>query len=130
MIEPAGEKQRIDKWLFFARIVKSRSLAQKLVEGGKVAMNGAVCRMASQMLRPGDRLLIRMERQVRDIEVLMPGERRGPAPEAQSLYVDHTPPPPPRDAAPPGLVAEPGGRPEKAQRRAYERLRAAIFDND
>ena len=130
MSEPAGEKQRIDKWLFFARLVKSRSLAQKLVEGGSVTLNGSACRSASQMLKPGDRLLIRLDRHVCVIEMVMAGERRGPAPEAQALYIDHTPPPPPRDAAPQGLVAEPGGRPEKAERRAFERLRAAIFDRD
>lgn len=130
MSEPAGEKQRIDKWLFFARLVKSRSLAQKLVEGGAVSLNGAACRAASQMLKPGDRLSIRLDRHLRDIEMVMAGDRRGPAPEAQALYIDHTPPPPPRDAAPQGLVAEPGGRPEKAERRAFERLRAAIFDQD
>jgi ribosome-associated heat shock protein Hsp15 len=117
MSEPAGEKQRIDKWLFFARLVKSR-------------LNGSVCRAASQMLKPGDRLQIRLDRHVREIEMVKTGERRGPAPEAQALYIDHTPPPTPRDAAPQGLVAEPGGRPEKAERRAYERLRAAIFDRD
>ena len=130
MSEPAGEKQRIDKWLFFARLVKSRSLAQKLVEGGAVSLNGSACRAASQLLKPGDRLQIRLDRHVREIEMVKVGERRGPAPEAQELFVDHTPPPPPRDAAPQGLVAEPGGRPEKAERRAYERLRAAIFDRD
>ena len=130
MSEPTGEKQRIDKWLFFARIVKSRSLAQKLVEGGGVSLNGPACRSASQTVKPGDRLLIRLDRTVRDIEMVKAGERRGPAAEAQALFIDHTAPPPPRDAAPQGLVAEPGGRPEKAERRAYERLRAAIFDRD
>ena len=124
------DKQRIDKWLFFARLVKSRSLAQKLVEGGSVTLNGGACRAASQILKPGDRLMIRLDRHIRDIEVVKAGERRGPALEAQALYIDHTPPPPARDAAPQGLVAEPGGRPEKAERRAFERLRAAIFDRD
>jgi ribosome-associated heat shock protein Hsp15 len=130
MSEPAGEKQRIDKWLFFARVVKSRSLAQKMVEGGSITLNGSDCRSASQTIKPGDRLLIRFARTVRDIEMAKAGERRGPATEAQALFIDHTPPPPPRDTAPQGLVAEPGGRPEKADRRAYERLRAAIFDRD
>lgn len=130
MTGPDAGKQRIDKWLFFARFVKTRSLAQKLIEGGAVTLNGAACRAASHAVKPGDRLLLRLERHVRDIEIVKIGERRGPAPEAQALYIDHTPPPPPRDSATPGLVAEPGGRPEKADRRAYERLRAAIFDQD
>jgi ribosome-associated heat shock protein Hsp15 len=130
MSGPAIEKQRIDKWLFFARMVKSRSLAQKLVEGGGITLNGSTCGSASQMIKPGDRMLIRFDRTVRDIEMVKTGERRGPAPEAQALYIDHTLPPPARDSAPQGLVREPGGRPEKAERRAYERLRAAIFDRD
>jgi ribosome-associated heat shock protein Hsp15 len=129
MSEPAGEKQRIDKWLFFARVAKSRSLAQRLVEGGSITLNGSACRSASQAIKPGDRLQIRYDRTVRDIEMVKAGERRGPATEAQALFIDHTPPPPPRNEAPQGLVAEPGGRPEKAERRAYERLRAAIFDD-
>lgn len=123
-------KQRIDKWLFFARFVKTRSLAQKLIDSGAVTLNGAACRAASQAVKHGDRLLLRLERHVRDIEIVKIGERRGPAPEAQALYIDHTPPRPPSDTSAPGLVAEPGGRPEKAERRAYERLRAAIFDQD
>ena len=129
MTETAG-KQRIDKWLFFTRLVKSRSLAQKCVEDGAVTLNGSPCRSPSQTVKPGDRLALKLDRIVRDIEVLKPGERRGPAVEAQTLYADHTPPPPPRDAPPPGLVAEHGGRPEKADRRAYDRLRAQIFDRD
>ena len=128
-VEGAG-KQRIDKWLFFARLGKSRSLAQKFVEDGAVTLNGAPCRSPSQPVRAGDRLTLKLDRVIRQIEVLKPGERRGPAVEAQTLYIDHTPPPPPRDAEPSGLVAEHGGRPEKADRRAYERIRARIFDQD
>lgn len=128
MNKTTGERQRVDQWLFFARFVKSRSLAQKLIEDGAVTLNGASCRAASQQLKPGDRLLIRLERQVRDVEIVKSGARRGPAPEAQAMYIDHTAPIALRDSAPEGLVAEHGGRPEKAERRAYERIRAAIFD--
>ena len=130
MAETASEKQRLDKWLFFTRLIKSRSLAQKFVEGGAVTLNGSPCRSPSQTLKPGDRLTLKLDRAIREIEVLKPGERRGPAPEAQMLYADHTPPPPPRDAMLQGLVPEHGGRPEKAERRAYEKLRARIFDQD
>jgi ribosome-associated heat shock protein Hsp15 len=129
MTEPAVEKQRIDKWLFFARIVKCRSLAQKLVEDGGVMLNGAACRVASHMVKPGDLLEVHLDRRIRCLEVLKPAYRRGPAPEAQTLLVDRTPPPLPGDVALQGLVAERIGRPEKSERRAYERLRAAIFDD-
>lgn len=126
----SAEKQRIDKWLFFARIVKSRSLAQKLVEGGSVTLNGSPCRTPNHLVKPGDRLEMHVDRRVRCVEVVRPGDRRGPAPEARTLYIDHTLPPQPTDAERQGPVAERGGRPEKADRRAYERLRAAIFDWD
>ena len=85
---------------------------------------------SSHPLKSGDHLTIRFDKTIREFEVLKPGDRRGPAPEAQQLYIDHTPPPPPKDTMPQGLVAEHGGRPEKAERRAYERLRASIFDQD
>ncbi len=122
-----AEKQRIDKWLFFARVVKSRSLAAKLAGGGKVKVNDARCPSASHAVKPGDRLVIDLDRAERVLLVRSIGERRGPAPEAALLFEDITPPPAPKDT---GLVAEHGGRPEKAGRRAYERLRAQIFDRD
>ncbi len=123
-------KQRIDKWLFFSRAVKSRSLAGKLADEGKVRVNGERSKGASQAVRIGDRLEIDQDRAVRILVVKGFGERRGPAPEAALLFEDQTPPPPPNDAMPEGLVATHGGRPEKAERRAYERLRAKIFDDN
>ena len=121
------EKQRIDKWLFFARVVKSRSLAAKLADSGKVTINDMKCGSASHAVKPGDRLVIDLDRVERMLIVRAIGERRGPAPEAALLYEDITPPPAPKDT---GLVRAHGGRPEKAERRAYERLRAQIFDRD
>lgn len=130
MTQNTGEKQRIDKWLFFARFVKTRSLAQKLVDTSHVRLNGEVCRSSSHMVKSGDRLDLKLDQRSRQIEILQLAERRGPATEAQALYIDHTPPPPPRDAMPQGLVPTHGGRPEKAQRRAFDRLRARIFDEN
>ncbi len=122
-----AEKQRIDKWLFFARVVKSRSIAAKLAEGGKVTVNAVRCNGASHAVKPGDRLIVGLERVERILIVRSIGERRGPAPEAALLFEDVTPAPAPKDT---GLVPTQGGRPEKAERRAYERLRAQIFDRD
>ena len=121
------EKQRIDKWLFFARVVKSRSLGAKTADGGKVTVNGTKCTAASQAVKPGDRLTVDLDRVERVLIVRAIGERRGPAPEAALLFEDVTPPPAPKDT---GLVPTHGGRPEKSQRRAFERLRAQIFDRD
>jgi len=83
--------QRIDKWLFFARAVKSRSLAAKLAESGRVRINGRKCEQASQPVKPGDVLTIAMERRILVWRVLDGGERRGPAPEARTLYEDLSP---------------------------------------
>jgi ribosome-associated heat shock protein Hsp15 len=124
----SGEtKQRIDKWLFFSRAVKSRSLAGKLADDGKVRVNGERTKGPSHGLRLGDRVEIEQDRHARVLIVKAFGERRGPASEAALLFEDQTPPPAPKDT---GLIPNHGGRPEKADRRAYERLRAKIFDQN
>ena len=120
-------KQRIDKWLFFSRAVKSRSLGAKLADDGKVRVNGERSKGANHAVRIGDRIEIDQDRNVRFLIVKCLGDRRGSAAEAALLYEDHTPPPTPKDT---GLVPTHGGRPEKAERRAYERLRARIFDEN
>jgi ribosome-associated heat shock protein Hsp15 len=117
MNEDVG-RQRIDKWLWFARLAKSRSIAQKLVTGGKVRVNRDKIDASSRLVRPGDVLTITFERHVRVIRILDPGTRRGPAPEAQRLYEDITPP------APISPVAQPlqrgGPRPTKRDRRVLD----------
>jgi ribosome-associated heat shock protein Hsp15 len=78
--------QRLDKWLWFARVVKSRTLAAELVTLGKVRVNRVRAAKASQMLRPGDVLTLALAGRVRVLRVVAPGERRGPAVEARRLY--------------------------------------------
>jgi ribosome-associated heat shock protein Hsp15 len=125
-----GDKQRIDKWLFFARAVKSRSIAAKLASGGHVKINERTSDGADNPVRIGDVLTIRLERQVFVWKVLGLGERRGPAPEAQLLYVDLTPVKADTDHISKEAQRNPGsGRPEKKERRAMERLRSEIFDS-
>ena len=92
--------QRIDKWLFFARIIKSRSLAAKFAQAGRVRINGEKSERASDNVKPGDVLTITLERRIFVCRVLDPGTRRGPAEEARTLYEDLSPqpgsePPPP-----------------------------------
>lgn len=88
----AGEgSQRIDKWLFFARVVKSRSLGAKLAQSGRVRRNGQKLEQASDSVRSGDTLTITMERRILVYRVLLSGTRRGPAEEAQMLYEDMSP---------------------------------------
>lgn len=123
----AGEgRQRIDKWLFFSRAVKSRSLAAKLVQGGGVRSNSQKLSQASDMVKSGDVLTIMLDRRILVYKVLAPGERRGPAEEARRLYEDLSPAPTPKDQAPPDArpIRDLGsGRPTKKERRATDRLR-------
>ena len=125
----AGDKQRIDKWLFFARAVKSRSIAANLASGGHVKINDRTSDGADNPVRFGDVLTIRLERHVLVWKVSGLAERRGPATEAQLLYEDLTPSKPETEPHFKDAQRVPGsGRPEKKERRAMERLRASIFD--
>ena len=71
-----GRRQRIDKWLFFARVVKSRSLAAKLVQAGRVRINREKAGQAAQPVKPGDVLTIKLDRRI----VVLRGARRRRAP--------------------------------------------------
>ena len=84
-------RQRLDKWLFFSRTVKTRSLAAKLVEGSKVRVNRVKIDKSSYPIKVGDVLTIRLERSVVVYKVAGFGVRRGPAAEARLLYEDLTP---------------------------------------
>jgi len=122
----ARDRQRIDKWLFFSRAVKSRSLAAKLVVAGRVRINRDKAAQASDMVKPGDVLTITLERRIFVWKVLNTGVRRGPAEEARTLYEDMSPPPVPKgDSAPdaiPALREAGSGRPTKKERRQTDRL--------
>ncbi|WP_416407732.1 RNA-binding S4 domain-containing protein [Agrobacterium rosae] len=118
-------RQRLDKWLFFARMVKSRSLAQSYILSGNVRVNGNAVRQSSHLVKPGDRLELFFERSNKLLVVLASGERRGPYEEAKLLYDDQTPPPAPGDRMTPleQAMREPGsGRPTKKERRALDRF--------
>ena len=84
----AGAAQRIDKWLWFARITKTRSLAAALVSHGAVRVNRQKIAKPSHPVAPGDVLTLAIRGQVRVLKVLEPGLRRGPASEAAGLYED------------------------------------------
>lgn len=84
---------RIDKWLWFARFFKTRGLAASVVAAGEVRLNGQVAAKASAAVRVGDELVFPTGKRRRRVTVLGLGERRGPAPEAQALYREETPPP-------------------------------------
>jgi ribosome-associated heat shock protein Hsp15 len=112
-------EQRIDRWLWFTRLLKSRTLAAALVASGKLRLNGERIEKPSRNVKPGDVLTFPLGHHVRVIRVLAPGTRRGPAPEAQTLYEDLAPPEPRQAAAPDQAAARDAGsgRPTKKERR-------------
>ncbi len=129
--DPGAGRLRIDKWLWFARFFKTRSLAAKLCNGGTVRVSGTLVSKAHYAVKPGDVLTFPQGRHIRVIKIVALGSRRGPAEEARTLYEDLAPPvreeaiqdpyrdPPPRDQG----ERDPGaGRPTKRDRRAMDRL--------
>ncbi|OAP38944.1 RNA-binding protein [Sinorhizobium glycinis] len=125
-------RQRLDKWLFFARLIKSRSLAQKAIEAGHVAVNGARTTQSSAQVKAGDTLELSLERRDLVVRVLLPGTRRGPYEEARLLYEDLTPELPPGRRTPfEQATRERGaGRPTKRERRVTDRLKPDFDDDD
>jgi ribosome-associated heat shock protein Hsp15 len=84
-VEQRVECVRIDKWLWAARFFKTRSLASRACELGRVQANGQPVK-PSREIRPGDRLQVKNDSGEFQIEVLALSEIRGPAPVAQALY--------------------------------------------
>lgn len=135
----AASAQRIDQWLWFARIAKSRTLAQDMIGRGKVRLNRTKVGKPSTLVKPGDGLTIVVGRVVRSLEILAIGTRRGPASEAHLLYLDLTAPQPHAESvknnqspsfaqahAPPSdpaLREQGSGRPTKRDRREIEKLK-------
>jgi ribosome-associated heat shock protein Hsp15 len=124
---------RLDKWLWYARFFKSRSLAARVCEAGKVRLGGASVSKTHQKIKRGDVLTFRQGAHIRVIKVLALGTRRGPASEAQTLYEDLAPPDRenrlPKDAPPPVAQRRPGdGRPTKRDRRAMVRFKQKAGD--
>ncbi|MBN9080400.1 MAG: RNA-binding protein [Rhizobiales bacterium 62-17] len=120
-------RQRLDKWLWFARVVKSRTLAAKLVTDGFVRVNSTKADAPAKAVGAGDVLTIALERQVRVLKVLAPGARRGPYEEARTLYEDCSPPPATPETTRGFGEREPGaGRPTKKERRSHD----ALFGDD
>jgi ribosome-associated heat shock protein Hsp15 len=119
----SAETQRLDKWLWFARVTKSRTLAAQLVQDGKVRVNRAKAAKPSHTVRSGDVLTIAIRGNVEVVKVLAPGVRRGPPPEARLLYevlsfVGG------KSQAQPGTAdrTRGTGRPTKRERRLTDRL--------
>jgi ribosome-associated heat shock protein Hsp15 len=116
---------RLDKWLWHARFFKTRSLASQYCLSGRLRVNGVPTAKAHYAARVGDVLTFPLGDDIRVVKIVALGERRGPAPEAQTLYEDLTVRTPRRETADDDSPAarEPGaGRPTKSDRRAIDRL--------
>ena len=88
MRDPPSERQRLDKWLWHARVVKARSSAAELVASGHVRINGVRETSPGHGVKTGDVLTIALDRSVRVLKILGFAERRGDATSARVLYDD------------------------------------------
>ena len=121
------DKLRIDKWLWAARLFKTRSLARAAIEGGKVRLAGQRVKV-SREIAVGDELRIRQGWDERDIVIVSLSDRRRGAPEAQALYRETQASMARRQQAAQarklaGASARPPGRPDKRARRQIHRFR-------
>jgi ribosome-associated heat shock protein Hsp15 len=122
-----AEGMRLDKWLWAARFFKTRSVAAKAIDGGKVRVEGARGK-PGRTIRVGQRLEIRAGQELFEVDVTALSDRRGPAREARTLYVETPESITAREQAAVERKAtaatEPdfGGRPDKYQRRQIRKL--------
>ena len=112
----------MDKWLWFARVAKTRTLASNFVSSGKVRVNKIKIEKPGSVVKVGDVITIAAHSRIRVLRVLAAGTRRGPATEAALLFEDISPPALSRVQT--GVpFAHSGGRPSKKERRGFESLR-------
>lgn len=127
-VAPALRKERLDRFLFFSRALKSRTLAQKIIESGAIRVNSERTDRTDHKVGAGDVLTMTLHNRILVWRIIDPGTRRGPASEAQGLYEDLSPPPLPKAEQSPYEAAlaqrdDGAGRPTKKQRRDTDRLR-------
>jgi len=89
-VPATSDRQRIDRWLWHARLVRTRAAAAALASSGYVRVNGARIRAPSRMVRTGDVITVAMERTVRIVKVRGFVDRRGPADADADLYEELT----------------------------------------
>jgi ribosome-associated heat shock protein Hsp15 len=117
------QETRADQFLWAVRLYKTRSAATEACRGGHVRVNGSPAKAATPV-RPGDRLEVHHYGALRILEVVKPLDKRVGAPLAAQAYVDHSPPPPPREERVPVFSRIVGaGRPTKRDRRQLDRFR-------
>jgi ribosome-associated heat shock protein Hsp15 len=112
----------VDSWIWSVRLAKTRSAASSACKAGHVRVNASRVKPA-HLVRAGDEVRIRHDGRERIVVVTQVISRRVSAPVAAECYVDHSPPPPPRETAVPVAVRERGaGRPTKRERRSIDKL--------
>lgn len=119
----ATEGQRLDKWLYCARLAKTRTGAARLIEEGKVRVNGVRTLKPSRLVLPGNVVTAMPSGRLRVVRVVAAGTRRGPASAARALYEDLTPQVPVEPGSPQDGDRRKGRRPTKRDRRRIDALR-------
>lgn len=116
--------QRIDKWLWHARIFKTRSKAARFASAGKIRINSARVCKPSHLVAPGDTLTYSLHQHLWILKIRDLAARRGSYPQAVLLYEDLSPPQEPRHTPTAGVSTRPAGagRPTKRDRRALDAL--------
>jgi ribosome-associated heat shock protein Hsp15 len=125
---PPPDRQRIDKWLWHARVVRTRSAAAALAASGRVRLNGARIDAASRPVKVGDTVTVALDGGVRVLHIRGFAQRRGDAEAARVLYDEErgagrSPADRPDDSVTPVTRDAGAGRPTKRDRRALDRLR-------
>lgn len=125
-LQPDSKPVRIDAWVWSVRMAKTRSEAADAVKAGHVKLNGNATKPSQQVV-PGDRVRIWRNHHEHDLEVPATVSKRVGAPIARTCYVDHAPPPPPKEFMPSVPVRERGsGRPTKKERREMDKFRGGF----
>ena len=120
--------QRLDKWLWCARLVRTRTGAARLIEAGKVRVNGIRALKPSRLVQAGDVLTATPLAKLFVVRGLASADRRGPAALARALYDDLTPlAPTAPDQARDNTGRQSGTRPTKRDRRRLDALRNSDF---
>ncbi len=119
-----NQKIRIDKWLWYARFFKSRSLSSKHISRNGVRLNGRKIHRPAELVVVGDSITLNIGLKVKVIEVLLSGSRRGPAIEARTLYRERV-----STASSENVHnIRVGERPTKKNRRLLEKIRVSSLE--
>lgn len=134
--EPRSDRQRIDRWLWHARLARTRSAAQALATSGQVRVNRERSESASRAVKLGDVLTVAFPTIVRVLRVKGFSERRGSPADAQLLFDDLAPPaarvdaPEAREEPEQAAAPDPGGRPDKHARKDLIALKRGHDEDD